>query len=142
MNLSEVVSCEIEVLKEGTAVEGVLHDGCIVGICRNADLYLESTIVGGRKERPKLNLRVLQGLGGKIIAQSCMAKGPDGTLGFNPGWTTRVSKYAAVPQDSQLENSLNKDAKPFVYELPPMASEHTSVPVSNEVSDKEVADTA
>ena len=138
VNLSEVVSCETRVLKEGTAVEGVLHDGFIVGICRNSDLYLESTIAGGKKERPKLNLNVKVGLGGKIIAQSCMAKGPDGTLGFNLGWTTRISKYAVPPQVSQLENSLNKDATPFVYDLP--STEDTNVLVGD--GDKEVADTA
>ena len=139
VKLSEVVSCEIKVLKDPTTVEGILHDGCIVGICRNADLYLESTIVagGGKKERPRLNLTVkneLKGLGGKIIAQSCMAKGPDNTLGFYPGWTARVSKYAeaATPQDSPLETSLNKDAKPFA----PPAPEDTIAAVVDEAGDK------
>jgi len=140
VKLSEVVSCETKVLKEGTTVEGILHDGCIVGICRNADLYLESTIVagGGKKERPRLNLNVKTGLGGKIIAQSCMAKGPDNTLGFYPGWTTRVSTYAEVanPQDFLLETSLNKDAKPFVLEnCAPQAPEDTIAAVIDEAGD-------
>mmetsp|Transcript_16330 Transcript_16330/g.30917 ORF Transcript_16330/g.30917 Transcript_16330/m.30917 type:complete len:215 (+) Transcript_16330:107-751(+) len=71
----------------------------IVGICRTADLYLKSAIFGSGgtlRERPKLNLTVkkeLQNLGGKIIAQSCMAKGPDGSMGFHSGWTSRVSKF-------------------------------------------------
>ena len=46
-------------------------------VCRNSDLYLESKLGSGFKERPKLNLTVkkeLKGLGGKIIAQSGMAK--------------------------------------------------------------------
>lgn len=143
IKLSEVVSCEIKVLKEGITVEGVLHDGCIVGICRNADLYLESTIVagGGKKERPRLNLTVkkeLKGLGGKIIAQSCMAKGPDNTLGFYPGWTTRVSKYAeaATPQDPPLETPLNGFAKPFVLDnCAPPAPEDTTAAVVDEGGD-------
>ena len=46
-------------------------------VCRTADLYLSSSIGSGLKERPQLNLTVrkeLKGLGGKIIAQSGMAK--------------------------------------------------------------------
>ncbi len=47
-------------------------------VCRTADLYLNSSIGSGvKKERPRLNLTVkqeLKGLGGKIIAQSGMAK--------------------------------------------------------------------
>ena len=46
-------------------------------VCRTADLYLNSSIGSGLKERPRLNLTVkkeLKGLGGKIIAQSGMAK--------------------------------------------------------------------
>jgi len=124
-NLKEVVSCEAKLLKKDDPIEGLLHDGKLVGICRNADLYLQTTITtGGRKERPRLNLNVKNGLGGKIIAQSCMAKGPDDSLGFPPGWTSRTSRYA--PQDCEVEQSLdssdiqsskttlNKDAEPFV----------------------------
>lgn len=108
IHLSQVVSCDVKLLKEDTPVEGILHQNQIVGICRTADLYLESAIGSGRRERPKLNLTVkkeLQGLGGKIIAQSCMAKGPDGTKGFPSGWTTRISRYtdstsnSAVPEN-------------------------------------------
>ncbi len=46
-------------------------------VCRTADLYLTSSIGSGLKQRPQLNLTVrkeLKGLGGKIIAQSGMAK--------------------------------------------------------------------
>ena len=48
-------------------------------VCRTADLYLTSTIGSGmkQKQRPRLNLTVkneLKGLGGRIIAQSGMAK--------------------------------------------------------------------
>ena len=59
------------------------------------DLYLESKVDRSNKLRPKLNLTVKKDRGGKIMAQSMMAKGPDGTPGFASGWTTRVSKYAA-----------------------------------------------
>eukprot|EP00557_Chaetoceros_sp_GSL56_P011566 CAMPEP_0176487176 /NCGR_PEP_ID=MMETSP0200_2-20121128/5978_1 /TAXON_ID=947934 /ORGANISM="Chaetoceros sp., Strain GSL56" /LENGTH=1177 /DNA_ID=CAMNT_0017883959 /DNA_START=279 /DNA_END=3812 /DNA_ORIENTATION=+ len=109
VNLSQVVGCDTKVLKEDTPVEGILvhqqeqeqeqEQDKIVGICRTADLYLKSAIFGSGgtlRERPKLNLTVkkeLQNLGGKIIAQSCMAKGPDGSMGFHSGWTSRVSKF-------------------------------------------------
>ena len=46
-------------------------------VCRNSDLYLQSKLGSRLKERPKLNLCVkkeLKGLGGKITAQSGMAK--------------------------------------------------------------------
>ena len=48
------------------------------------------------KERPKLNITVkkeLKDLGGKIIAQSNQAKGPDGTNGFLSGWTQRKNLF-------------------------------------------------
>jgi hypothetical protein len=73
-------------------------------VCRFDDLYLATSVGGsGPKERRKLNLTVkreLQGLGGKIIAQSGMAKGPDGTSGFVPGWTSRQSPFIVIPEDS------------------------------------------
>lgn len=112
IGLSEVVSCHLSTLKEKLAVEGILHEGQIYGVCRSVDLYLESKICmsSGKKERPRLNLTVkkeLQGLGGKIIAQSGMAKGPDGTNGFAKGWTKRLSPYAATftyhPAETQQE---------------------------------------
>ena len=101
ISLSDVVSCEKTLLKESEPVEGILYDGKIYGgkfvfvisfrmrsyfnvrlfffktVCRNSDLYLDSKLGSGLKERPKLNLTVkkeLKGLGGKIIAQSGMAK--------------------------------------------------------------------
>jgi hypothetical protein len=128
IDLAEVVSCDVSVLKDKESVEGILHDNHIFGVCRTCDLYLGSKLSSGHKERPKLNLTVrkeLKGLGGKIMAQSSMAKvsnqalsnrihflsdsivllaqelsfvsqGPDGTNGFAPGWTTRVNKYSTV----------------------------------------------
>ena len=45
-------------------------------------------------ECPRLNItvkKVLKDLGGKIITQSGMAKGPDETNSFRQGWTTRQS---------------------------------------------------
>ena len=129
INLSEVVSCEPKVLKDDDAIEAMIHDGKLVGICRKADWYLESSFGAKFKERSKartrtqLNLTVKRDLGGNIIAQSCMAKGPDGSLGFSPGWTTRTSRF--VPQDHIVDDSLdtgdevttalNKDAEPFMF---------------------------
>jgi cold shock CspA family protein len=136
IDLAEVVSCNVSVLKDKESVEGILHDNNIFGVCRTCDLYLGSKLGSGHKERPKLNLTVrkeLKGLGGKIMAQSSMAKvshqslsnhihflpdsivlltqlspsflsqGPDGTNGFAPGWTTRVNKYSTVPVESPKE---------------------------------------
>jgi hypothetical protein len=79
-------------------------------------LYLAKSVVGnGPKERPKLNLTVkkeLQGLGGKIIAQSGMAKGPDGTSGFAQGWTSRQSPYAIVSEyDIDLVNTTEQNTE-------------------------------
>lgn len=95
VDLRDVIGCDLNVLKEKEAVEGLLHDGGLYGICRTVDLYLESKVDRSNKLRPKLNLTVKKDRGGKIMAQSMMAKGPDGTPGFASGWTTRVSKYAA-----------------------------------------------
>lgn len=113
ITLTEVVSCEASLLKEHEMVEGILYSGQIFGICRTADLYLKSKIPSGRKERPRLNLTVkkeLKDLGGKIIAQSGMAKGPDGTIGFVNGWTKRTCTYSQVPEGSKL----NYNSKEFV----------------------------
>lgn len=104
VDLSDVVGCAGRRLQDGIAVEGILHDGKMLGISRAADLYLKSAVIsGGAKERPKLNLTVRKGLGGKIIAQSGMAKGPDGTNGFQNGWTSRQSKYAQTLNVTAVE---------------------------------------
>jgi cold shock CspA family protein len=109
VDLSEVVGCDLAQLKEKELVEGILHDGCIYGLCRAADLYLESKMVSGKKERPKLNLIVKKDKGGKIMAQSMMAKGPDGTNGFAAGWTNRLSQYASqAQQETPDEGSVAK----------------------------------
>lgn len=73
-------------------------------VSRYDDLYLVNSVGTGLKERPKLNLTVkkeLKNLGGQIIAQSGMAKGPDayGILGFAAGWTTRVSNCIKSIED-------------------------------------------
>jgi cold shock CspA family protein len=94
IDLGEVVSCDSSRLKEKQQVEGILHDGTIYGICRTSDLYLESKLGAGHKERPRLNLAVKKDRGGRIMAQSMMATGPDSTNGFAQGWTTRTSQYA------------------------------------------------
>ncbi len=94
IGLSEVVSCDVKVLKEKESVEGILHEGKVYGICRTCDLYLTSKLGTTHKERPKLNLTVKKTLGGTIMAQSMMAKGPDGSNGFTSGWTKRSSPYA------------------------------------------------
>jgi hypothetical protein len=77
------------------------------------------------KERPKLNLTVkkeLQGMGGQIMAQSRMAKGPDGTNGFDYGWTTRMSKHVEKDLLVDLNTSLSASASEFVPNLPIAAS--------------------
>ena len=91
--MTEIVSCDPSVLKDKEAVEGILYEGQIYGIARTADLYLESKLGIGHNERPKLNLTVKKDLGGKIVAQSMMAAGPDGSTGFAVGWTTRTSRF-------------------------------------------------
>lgn len=96
VDLSKVVSCDVTVLKEKESVEAIVHDGKLYGISRTADLYLESKLGVSHRERPKLNLTVKKDRGGTIIAQSMMAKGPDGTKGFASGWTTRVSRYPDI----------------------------------------------
>lgn len=94
VDLRELVSCDASLLKDQQQVEGILHDGRIYGICRTCDLYLESKLGSSHKERPKLNLAVKKDRGGRIMAQSHMAKGPDGTHGFVAGWTTHTSQFA------------------------------------------------
>ena len=94
ISLSEVVGCEISKLKENEPVEAIFHEGKIYGICRTSDLYLESKLsVKKSNQRPRLNLTVKKDRAGKIQAQSAMAKGPDGTNGFAPGWTSRKSRF-------------------------------------------------
>ena len=93
IDLCELVSCDAALLQEKQQAEGILHEGRIHGVCRTSDLYLESKLGLSQKERPKLNLAVKKDRGGKIFAQSHMAKGPDGTNGFAAGWTSRNSQY-------------------------------------------------
>eukprot|EP00804_Cyclotella_cryptica_P030094 CCRYP_009514-RB/>CCRYP_009514-RB protein AED:0.39 eAED:0.39 QI:0/0.66/0.5/1/0.66/0.75/4/384/342 len=114
ISLSAVVSCEKSLLREKQEVNGVLHDGKIFGVCRMKDIFLTSCLAknssgsnNGPKQRPKLNLTVkkeLQGMGGQIMAQSKMAKGPDGTIGFVHGWTKRLSPNAKtfIPSTIQV----------------------------------------
>jgi hypothetical protein len=109
IDLAEVVSCAASILKEKESVEGILHEGKVYGLCRTSDLYLTSKLVGGsgkNRERPKLNLTVKRNRGGTIMAQSMMAKGPDGTIGFKAGWTNRVSLY--VRNDDVEESEAEK----------------------------------
>ena len=96
LKLDEIISCEVSVLNDKEPVEGILFDGNVVGVCRTKDLFLDSKLGSNQKMRTKLNLTVKQGLGGKIMAQSMMGKGPDNTIGFVEGWTTRVSKFAQI----------------------------------------------
>lgn len=101
VDLVELVSCDTKLLKDKQQVEGVLHEGGIFGVCRTVDLYLESKLGTSHKERPKLNLSVKKTRGGTIMAQTMMAKGPDGTVGFAPGWTARESQYAVQAESPQ-----------------------------------------
>jgi hypothetical protein len=100
--LTEISGCSLNSLKGQESVEGILYEGVIYGVCKTSDLYLSSSnIQSSTKERTRLNLTVKKELvdsGGKIIAQSSMAKGPDGTTGFNFGWTTRNS-FISPPLD-------------------------------------------
>jgi len=107
IDLAEVVSCSVSILKEKASMEGILHEGKIYGLCRTSDLYLASKIVvggsGKNRQRPKLNLTVKKDRGGRIMAQSMMAKGPDDTIGFKAGWTKRASEYATTDNDDSGE---------------------------------------
>jgi len=94
VDLTELVGCDAAIIKEKESVEGILHEGKIYGICRTKDISLSSKLGTSHKQRPKLNLSVKKNRGGKIIAQSMMAKGPDGSIGFAQGWTTRTSQFA------------------------------------------------
>jgi len=132
IKLTEVVSCDKSLLKDKEQVDGILHEGKIFGVCRTKDIYLASSFgrksdgsssSGGLKERPKLNLTVkkeLQGMGGQIMAQSRMAKGPDGTNGFAPGWTTRVSPHAV--KEDEPARSLSAAASEFIPNFPVIAA--------------------
>ena len=42
-------------------------------------------------------------MGGQIMAQSRMAKGPDGTSGFADGWTRRRSPHAEKEKEKEAE---------------------------------------
>jgi cold shock CspA family protein len=109
VDLSEVISCDPSIINDKESVEGVLHEGRIYGICRTADLYVESKLGVGNKQRPKLNVKVRKDRGGQIVAQSLMAKGPDGTTGFAPGWTTRLSRFAEEYRPQASAGEEDKD---------------------------------
>lgn len=101
ISLGEIISCLPTALQDLEKVEGIFHENSIYGICRTSDLYLASKVCpqSDKAERPKLNLTVkkeLQGLGGKIIAQSGMAKGPESnSRGFAKEWTSRKSLFSS-----------------------------------------------
>lgn len=87
----------------------------VSAVCRTKDIYLASSFggsSGGLKERPRLNLTVKKELGGQVMAQSKMAKGPDNTNGFVEGWTKRVSHH--VVEEEEESKSLNITAMEFV----------------------------
>mmetsp|Transcript_11398 Transcript_11398/g.23321 ORF Transcript_11398/g.23321 Transcript_11398/m.23321 type:complete len:169 (+) Transcript_11398:1094-1600(+) len=119
-DFDKVVSCEGKTLKEGEEIEAILYKGEVFGIARVKDLYLTSTInFSSSASRPKLNLTVkseLKNMGGQIMAQSSMAAGPDGTIGFKAGWTKRLSKFVQefVPStegDAEAEEVVEEDSK-------------------------------
>jgi len=117
IDLEEVVSCAASILKEKESVEGILHEGKVYGLCRISDLYLTSKLLGGsgkNRERPKLNLTVKKDRGGKIMAQSMMAKGPDGTIGFKADWTNRVSLYATNDDVEEFESELKEAGEEYI----------------------------
>jgi hypothetical protein len=98
VDLNEIISCDLALLKEKEIVEGILYNNQVFGICRYTDLHVDSTlkITRSTTQRPKLNLTVKKDRGGTIVAQSRMAKGPEGTsTGFTRGWTKRLSAFSA-----------------------------------------------
>lgn len=113
---NNVVGCDVSDLKENEAVEGILHQGKVYGIARISDLYLDTKLGAGTRsnktERQKLNLTVKKDLGGKIMAQSMMAAGPDGTTGFAQGWTQRSSRFL-ISSKPVATVSLKVDAPEF-----------------------------
>ncbi len=123
IDLAEVVSCSASILKEKESVEGILYEGKVYGICRTSDLYLKSKLFGGsgkNRERPKLNLTVKKNRGGTIMAQSMMAKGPDGTIGFKAGWTNRVSLYAIEEPEPETKEEAQDVNEPDAGSERPM----------------------
>eukprot|EP00536_Pseudo-nitzschia_multiseries_P008740 jgi/Psemu1/21292/gm1.21292_g len=113
IDLADVVSCSASILKEKESMEGILHEGKIYGLCRTSDLYLTSKLVvgsGKNRQRPKLNLTVRKDRGGTIMAQSMMAKGPDGTIGFKSGWTKLVSQYT-LPDNDEIADGVQNDGE-------------------------------
>ena len=111
--------CGLQCVLASTKNDSSIH-GHRCTVCRTKDIYLESTFGNksgggggagsGPKERPKLNLTVKKDMGGKIMAQSQMAKGPlSGTDGFAPGWTTRVSQYYVKEEEEEEEEEEEKE---------------------------------
>lgn len=115
ISTEEILGCNMSSLTSTTQVEAMCYQNNIYGICRLSDLYLAlsknksktSTISpnfkGQQQQRPRLNLTVRKELGGKVIAQSSMAKGPStdsggdgGNHGFVTGWTKRCSRFEVV----------------------------------------------
>lgn len=80
-------------------------------------------------------------MGGQIMAQSRMAKGPDGTNGFDPGWTNRVSLYAKKEEEEEeqqeepatsLSAAASEFVPNFVANLPPIAASGFDVAAPHE----------
>lgn len=111
ISTKEILGCDFTSLSPTTLVEGILYQSNIYGVCRHSDLYLVSKSKissSNNKQRPRLNLSVRKELGGKVVAQSSMAKGPIGsTIGFVKGWTTRCSDFdidaATTTTDGSME---------------------------------------
>jgi len=101
ISTGEVLGCDISTLAPTTQVEAMHYQNHIYGACRLSDLYLaSSTNSKAQQQRPRLNLTVRKELGGKVVAQSAMAKGPTsysgGNYGFTKGWTKRCSLFEVV----------------------------------------------
>jgi len=97
ISTDEILGCDVAALTSKTQVEAIYYQDQVYGICRTADLYLTTSKITPSKQRPRLNLTVRKELGGKVVAQSCMAKGPlGGTIGFVKGWTMRESCCAVL----------------------------------------------
>jgi len=109
ISTNEILGCDLSSLKSTTQVEAMYYQNNVYGVCRLSDLYLASSssktssiTTPNSKARPRLNLTVRKELGGKVVAQSSMAKGPShggGNYGFLKGWTNRCSRFEVVYDD-------------------------------------------
>merc|ERR1712157_429516 len=101
ISTNEILGCDFTSIAPTTQVEGILYQSKIHGVCRLSDLYLASKNKSSSKQRPRLNLTVRKELGGKVVAQSSMAKGPiGGSCGFVT--ETRMPRRSSTKPSTDL----------------------------------------